>query len=80
MAEQRGHSERNVTRISSSRNSYLNIFTNYSEKCHRTMRSYHKSSMDRQKELEEELQNARESYEKMTKKHLAEEHELRSEK
>nr|NP_001286336.1 uncharacterized protein Dmel_CG13168, isoform D [Drosophila melanogaster]AHN56134.1 uncharacterized protein Dmel_CG13168, isoform D [Drosophila melanogaster] len=50
------------------------------EKCHRTMRSYHKSSMDRQKELEEELQNARESYEKMTKKHLAEEHELRSEK
>ncbi|EDW47524.1 dynein regulatory complex protein 10 [Drosophila sechellia] len=50
------------------------------EKCHRTMRNYHKSSMDRQKELEEELQNARESYEKMTKKHLAEEHELRNEK
>jgi len=44
------------------------------------MRNYHKGSMDRQKELEEELNNARESYEKMTKKNLAEEHELRSEK
>ncbi|XP_016946606.1 dynein regulatory complex protein 10 isoform X1 [Drosophila biarmipes] len=50
------------------------------EKCNRTMRNYHKGSMDRQKELEEELTNARESYEKMTKKNLAEEHELRSEK
>jgi len=44
------------------------------------MRNYHKGSMDRQKELEEELNKARESYEKMTKKNLAEEHELRSEK
>ncbi|XP_017039093.1 dynein regulatory complex protein 10 [Drosophila ficusphila] len=50
------------------------------EKCNRTMRSYHKGSMDRQKELEEELILARETYEKMTKKNLSEEHELRSEK
>ncbi|XP_016981268.1 dynein regulatory complex protein 10 [Drosophila rhopaloa] len=50
------------------------------EKCNRTMRNYHKGSMERQKELEEELNTARETYEKMTKKNLTEEHELRSEK
>ncbi|KAH8320490.1 hypothetical protein KR067_004319, partial [Drosophila pandora] len=50
------------------------------EKCNRTMRIYHKGSLDRQKELEEELNAAREAYEKMTHKHLREEMELRSEK
>lgn len=44
------------------------------------MRIYHKGSLDRQKELEEELNTAREAYEKMTLKHLREEMELRSEK
>ncbi|KAH8356689.1 hypothetical protein KR200_002135, partial [Drosophila serrata] len=50
------------------------------EKCNRTMRLYHKGSMDRQKELEEELNAAREAYEAMTKKNLQEEQDLRSEK
>ncbi|KAH8271504.1 hypothetical protein KR018_001813 [Drosophila ironensis] len=50
------------------------------EKCNRTMRAYHKSSQERQKELEEVLKNAQETYEKMTRTHLKEEQELRNEK
>ncbi|KAH8401036.1 hypothetical protein KR009_002600, partial [Drosophila setifemur] len=50
------------------------------EKCNRTMRIYHKGSLERQRELEEELNSAREAFAKMTKKNLHEEQELRSEK
>ncbi|KAH8271603.1 hypothetical protein KR018_010878 [Drosophila ironensis] len=50
------------------------------ERCNRTMRAYHKRSHERQKELEEQLRNAQESYEKMTRNNLKEEQELKNEK
>ncbi|SPP75121.1 uncharacterized protein LOC117592002 isoform X2 [Drosophila guanche] len=50
------------------------------EKCSRAMRINHRSSLEKQKELEEQLQIAKEAYSKLTDKHLMEEQEARNEK
>ncbi|XP_002138253.2 golgin subfamily A member 6-like protein 1 [Drosophila pseudoobscura] len=49
-------------------------------KCSRAMRTNHRNSLEKQKELEEQLQIAREAYAKLTQKHLLEEQDARNEK